>query len=245
MELSPGRPTYAGPGEADFITSKIIINDHGPKIKSEAPRYRHDAIKIHKSAEGPWMFTTKEIKTNLLGALECALFMPVARTRFGKSYEEALRSFMVPSVLFPLSLLIVYLYPEAGLTQASANKLALLYSLRLAVSWVLFLGSVYWLLKKVDREEHFSQFVVASNWLAVPATIVILPVLWMVMTGGYSGEQIQPFMTCVMLYTYGFTAFMACYVLRVPMELAAFINVISFMINDYTGNVVHYVGSVL
>ena len=189
------------------------------------------------------MFTKDEIKRNLLGGLEIALFMPVARTRFGTNYDEALRSFFIPVILFPLTLLGVYLCPKPDLAGASVNMIALLYSLRMAATWALFLGSVYWITGHVGRREHFSQFVIAINWLQVPATVVFLPFLWMMLTGGHTWGELYPAIICVMVYTYAFTAFMAAWVLRIPWELAGFITMISFLINDYTGDILHMVGS--
>lgn len=191
------------------------------------------------------MFSWTEIKRNLQGCLDVALFMPQARDRFGNSAEEALRSFVVPILLFPLTLLMIYASHGQFLSHASENTIALLYSLRLALSWALFLGSVYWLLKRVDRHKHFCQFVVASNWLSLPATIVFIPVLWMVLDGSHSWAQLYPLMACLTIYTCCFTAFMAARILRIPWELAGFISLIGLYINDNTMNIAHWVGTVL
>jgi hypothetical protein len=55
------------------------------------------------------MFTKTEIKRNLVGGLEVALFMPTAKRWFGDGVEEAVRSFTIPILLLPVSLLMVYL----------------------------------------------------------------------------------------------------------------------------------------
>lgn len=191
------------------------------------------------------MFSMNEIKRNLLGSLEIALFMPQARNRFGSSPDEAWRSFIVPILLFPLTLLSVYLYPKAGISDHSANTIALLYSLRLGASWISYLGFVYFLVRRVDRREHFCQFVIASNWLSVPATFVFLPVAWGLMTGNYSWNELYPFMQSMMIYSYLFTAYMIGRVLRVPWELAGFIAITGFIINDYSLQILSFVGHIL
>ncbi len=191
------------------------------------------------------MFTKQEIKRNLLGCLEVALFMPQARNRFGNTYEEALRSFIVPILAFPITLFFVYLYPKPELADASNNTIALLYSLKLAASWALFLGAVYLIISQFGRKEHFCQFVIANNWLSVPAAVVFLPVAWILISGGRTWEEIYPLLVCLMIYAYSFTAFMAACVLRIPWELAGFITMISFLINNYTSDVLTAVGSAL
>ncbi len=190
-------------------------------------------------------FKKGEIKRNLLGGLEVALFMPVARKRFGNSYEEALRSFVIPILLFPLTLLAVYFYPHEGLTNDSSHTIALLYSLRLTATWALFLIPVYWIVKEVDRKQHFYQFVVAMNWLSVPATLVFLPVAWMLFSGGHTLQEMYPIIVFLTVYTYSFMAFMATYVLRIPWELAGFVTMISMCVNDSTLDILHWVGAIL
>ena len=181
-----------------------------------------------------------EIKRNMLGGLEIALFMPIGRTRFGESRDEAIRSFIVPALLFPLTLLAVYLSPRGGGID-SANMISLLYSLRMLAVWVVFFGTVYWIARETDRKKYFYKFVIASNWLTVPASIVFIPVLWLLMNGTHTWQELYPFMICLLLYTYAFTAFMAAYVLRMPWELAGFITFIGMCVNDSTLKVLHWI----
>ncbi len=182
---------------------------------------------------------------NLQGALEVALFMPAARTRFGDTKEEAIRSFFVPILLFPLTIAAIYLYPKPEIVHHSANMLSLLYSLRLASIWFIFFGAVYWITKEIDRKKYFYQFVIASNWLTIPATIVFIPVAWMLLAGIHTWAELYPFMICLMLYTYALTAFMAAYILRIPWELAGFIVFVGMAINDSTLDILYWIGDKL
>ena len=190
-------------------------------------------------------FTKEEVKRNLLGSLEVALFMPEARSRFGTGAEEAIRSFLIPTLLLPITLLLVYTFPKPGLADASANAIAILYSLRMVLTWGLFLGSVYWLAKNVNRREYFCQFVIAVNWLAIPATLAYVPAILLLASGAYSWQELYPFTVSLTLYGYAFTAFMAAYVLRVPWELAGFIAVIGLIVDDYTSDLISFVSDKL
>ncbi len=186
-----------------------------------------------------------EIMRNLLGALEVALFMPVARKRFGDTQDEAIRSFIVPILLFPLTIAVVQAFPKEQMADHSANMISLMYSLRMAGIWAIFFGTVYWITKGIDRKKYFFQFVIATNWLTVPATTVFIPVAWMLFAGIHSWEELYPFMVCLMLYTYAFTGFMAAYVLRIPWELAGFIVFLGMCINDTTLDILYWVGDKL
>ena len=88
------------------------------------------------------MISKEEIKRNLLGALEVALFMPDARKRFGSSNEEALRSFFVPVILFPLNMLVFYFSTYLSMEEQSPNIVAFMFSMRLVVVWVIFFGFI-------------------------------------------------------------------------------------------------------
>lgn len=190
-------------------------------------------------------FSREEVRRNLLGALEVALFMPEARNRFSTSADEAIRSFMIPTLLLPATLLLVYIFPRPELADDSANTIAFLYSLRMVLSWVMFLGCIYWLVNNVNRREYFCQFVTATNWLTIPATLIYLPVALMIAGGAYSWTELYPFTVCLTVYTYAFTAFMAAYILRVPWELAGFVAVISVMVDNYTSDLIAFVSDKL
>lgn len=190
-------------------------------------------------------FTKEETRRNLLGCLEVVLFMPEARNRFGKNADEAIRSFLIPTLLLPATLLMLCLFPHPELANSSVNAVAILYSLRMIATWALFLGSVYWVAKTINRKEYFCQFVIATNWLTIPATLVYIPAAWLLLGGVCSWEELYPFTVSLTIYTYVFTAFMAAYVLRVPWELAGFIAAISFIVDDYTSDLVTFVSDKL
>jgi hypothetical protein len=190
-------------------------------------------------------FSRKEIKNNLLGSLEVALLIPGAEKRFGDTPDEAIRSFLVPILLFPLSMVGIFLFPTPAMEGHSQNMITILYSLRFAISWALFFGCIYWLAGQYDRKERFCKFVIASNWISVPAIAICLPVLGLVLSGRYSADELYPFTVCLMLYTYVFTAFMAGRVLRLPWEMGAFIAIIGMATDNCVGNMINLFSSVL
>ncbi len=182
-----------------------------------------------------------EIGRNLLGVFEIALFMPLARKRFGNTREEALRSFIVPLLLLPLTLISFYFLTKPE----GAPLFGVLNSLRLAVIGAMFYGSVYWIAKTVGRKEYFYQFVIALNWLSVAATAIFLPLAWMMVTGTQTWAELAPFAGCLIAYICAFTCFMATYVLRITWELSGFIVFIGVALNNNTLDLVYWVGDKL
>ncbi|MDB5490600.1 MAG: hypothetical protein JWO78_449 [Micavibrio sp.] len=189
------------------------------------------------------LFSKEEIRRNLLGGLEIALFMQKGSKRFGNTYDEAMRSFIIPILLFPFSLAALYLFPIPEMAGASKNALTLMFSLRLSFSWLAFFGIIYWMLQRLDHMEHFYRFVIATNWLTVPATVVFIPVAFMLLGGNFSWIQLYPFMKFLVIYSYAFSAFMAVHVLIVPWELAGFFVFLTMMIDKSTLDFMHWVGT--
>lgn len=187
----------------------------------------------------------KEIKRNLLGSLEVALFMPSIEKRFGADYEEALRSFYVPLFMFPFALLGLYLFFPVDSFDASENTLTMLYSLRYAGAIGMFLALVYFIAINIDRREHFIQFVIAYNWVAIPSTMLLLPVLILVYSGAYSAGDVLPFLVCTMIYSYAFTAFLAMRIFRLPWEMGMFFAFISLAINNGSFQLMDWVAQMI
>ena len=188
------------------------------------------------------MFPQGEIKRNLLGCLEIALLMRQGRSRFGNTQEEAIRSFIIPILVSPLVLLAIMLYPSTEISEVSRDTLALIYALRMAAVTALFLGAVWWIVREIDRREYFLQFIIAMNWLSIPATLMIVPSLWLALNGSFTWDELYPFTCALMGYSYLFTAFMASCVLRIPLELAGFITFISYAVNTHTLDIMKWIG---
>lgn len=171
---------------------------------------------------------------HLLGTLEIALFMPGGAKRFGDSLSAMKRSFLIPLMILPLTLITVLAAHPAGsaLDNSTAQILMVIYSLRLFVYLGLFLAAVYLMAKGMDRLDGFRRFAIANNWLTIPAAILMLPLIVMFINGHYSWSEIYPLMVVITLYSYAYTGFMAAHVLRLPWEMAGFIMVVGMAINQ-------------
>jgi hypothetical protein len=191
------------------------------------------------------MFSWEEIKRSVGGSMEIALFMPGGCDKFGETSGEALRSFLVPILFFPLTIILFYVSPDPKLTTDSLLTVAALYGLRMLIAWIISLGAIYLVVSEINRKQYFFKFVTASNWLAVPSTTIVLPVLFMMYTGSRSGDELFIIAGILMLYSYAFTAFMATYVLRIPWELAGALIIASMIVNDRAMDIVYWINSAI
>lgn len=179
------------------------------------------------------MIKTDEIRQNLLGILEIALFMKGGEKRFAPSRQAMLKSFLIPLVLLPLTIFTVLAaHPEGAIDTTSMQILAVIYSMRLFVYLGLFMAFVYALAKSMDRLENFHRFVTANNWLTIPAAVLMAPLVIMFINGHYEWADIYPLMVVITLYSYAYTAFMATHVMRIPMEMACFIAIAGMAIHQ-------------
>lgn len=172
--------------------------------------------------------------------------MPETARRFGSSYDEMIRSFFIPVFIFPLTLLAVYLCPRPEVADQPHTVISMIYSLRFCMSLGIFLGFVYFIARKIERTEHFFQFVTANNWLTIPSAIVSIPVLLLLTSGEAEAiKEAQVLSMILVFYTYAYTAFTAACILRIPLELAGFIAMTGLLINNSTHDIVGWLGSIL
>ncbi|NCT40558.1 MAG: hypothetical protein GW778_02715 [Alphaproteobacteria bacterium] len=178
-------------------------------------------------------YNNNTFKQNALAALETALFLKKGAKRFSSDSKSLKQSFLLPIMLLPITLIIVfYAHPDGKLADGATQILAIIYTLRLFIYLGLFLGFVYLMTKSMDRAEDFKRFATANNWLTLPAAGAMLPLLCLFLNGSHSWAEIYPMMVVVTLYAYAYTAFMATYVLRIPYELAGFIAIAGMAIHQ-------------
>lgn len=173
------------------------------------------------------------LKQNLLGTLETALFIQKGASRFSHDNKSLLKSFLIPVLLLPMTLITVfYAHPHGELANGATQILAAIYTLRLFVYLGLYLGFVYFMAKTLDKTSEFKQFVTANNWLTLPAAIAMLPLLALFLNGSHSWEEIYPMMVVVTLYSYAYSGFMIAHIMRIPYEMAAFIAISGMAIHQ-------------
>lgn len=178
------------------------------------------------------MFNKIELRQNLLGSLEIALFMRRGTKRFADCAGSMKKSFIIPGLALPLTLAMVLGAHPEDLGNGISNILIAIYSLRLVMYLGLFLGLVYFAAKKMDKLSRFYRFATANNWLMLPAVLfMIVPVLGMI-TGHYSWAEIQPLVIITTFYSFACTGFMITHIMRVPWEIAGFAAVTGLAIHQ-------------
>ena len=185
-------------------------------------------------------------KNHLLGCLDAMLFMPRAGERFSGNYNDMLGSFVMVVLVSPLMLLGALIAPTPALAEHSQNLVSLTYTLRFAIALGIFVGFVYLLAARTERQQHFFKFVTAYNWLMVPTVIISLPVtLMMASNDPLTAHQGMVLSYFLLIYMFAFTSYIAACTLRIPLELAGFIAIIAFQIDHSSYEFVNWIGNML
>lgn len=193
-----------------------------------------------------YLFTPQEIRQNLLGCLEIALFMPKGADRFAADKQAMKRSFLIPLLFLPISVAIVLCAHPAALDTGSMQVIGAIYALRMFVYLGAFLALIFTMTKFLnespeDHREDFYKFATANNWLMIPAAVLMAPLAISFLSGNHEWGDIYPLMVFIALYAYAYTAFMAARVLRIPMELAVFVSVAGMAIHQTSLDVIKQV----
>lgn len=173
------------------------------------------------------MFTREELKQNLIGCFEIALFMPAGVERYSPSKAAALRSFLVPALFIPLVAWVWILRSDAE----PASFIVAVHLTRMVLTMAIFLGVVYLFARQYERHEHFFRFVTASNWHEVIGVILVLPVLFALLMGA-DIEPWENYAVFIQLFGYVYVGFIATHVLRIPWELGGFLAVVSLAVGQ-------------
>lgn len=173
------------------------------------------------------LFSKDEWKAGLLGCFEVSLFMRQGMARFDDRAGSAVKSFLIPLVLSPLMLAVLIGFSSGY----SFVYLLSLHSVRVAVTSCLFLAVVYLMTRQYGREAHFMRFVTVNNWMTIPSTLFLLPVV--VCLGlGLDYSAYETYALFVTLAGYVYTAFVIAGCLRLPWEMGGFIAIMGLAIDQ-------------
>lgn len=181
------------------------------------------------------MSNNKITQNPFLGCFELSLFMKDGLSRFQNDQKALYISFIIP-ITITFSLLIAAV-PYAYTSDLEFQKISLvsLTNLLLAKETMTFaasIGFIYAICRFTDRLEHFKKALIASNWSALIGALLFLPVLFLMIKGTYSYDDLYPTMIVSTIYGYAISAFILKHTLRIPWELSVFMVVCFIAINE-------------
>lgn len=178
----------------------------------------------------------------LIGAFEIALWMKSGFNRFNDDFRSMLKSFVIVGISFVFVLLSApYIQniqnSEINSLTPSASTLLntqILYGVKFVVTTALSLIFMYFMMYILKREPRFIRFISVSNWCSLIPLLAFLPIYFGWLMGFTDYEQSYPFLIVISIYFYALTAFIIRYIVDIPWELAIFITVCLFFIDDFS-----------
>lgn len=180
----------------------------------------------------------------LRGALELALFMGQGLDFFSNDKREMLRSFVIPVLLFPLTLLTVYVAQRPEIAGTDFGIVMVLYLVRACLTMAMVIGLYYGVGRALDRHKDFFKFLTVSNWLALLEAFISLPILYL-FVNNTEWPTIYTLLIMLSLYGYALIAFLFRNIYRLSWELSIALAIVVLAINNISLEVLFTISQAL
>ena len=172
----------------------------------------------------------QNIRDALMGCLEIPLFLKAGTTRFANTKPAVILSFIAA---------VLVIFPSAYLARANpdfAGDGYLLIFVRFLMEYLIFcflyLPSMHFIAKQLERDQYFLSFVNGLNWLNVSQLLMILPFTWGVIVGHWQWQEVYYFLVFLIMYGYAFVAFYITWVFRINWMLGAALSILGLALGE-------------
>lgn len=156
--------------------------------------------------------------------------------------RDALRSLWIPAALYPFVVLIAWFYPPYGMHE-TAYPFGQIF-LTVTGAYVLGIAATMgfgWAFAHVlGQRERFWLYFQASNWVAIPLSLLAVPVVLLMMFDALPREEMDRIVVIITCYSVLVTGCVAYRSFRVPWELAGALACLSLFVNQQAWNVMFY-----
>ncbi len=119
-----------------------------------------------------------EIISSLFGLWRILLIDKRSIQFFDNSYSRAIRSFIIPGITYLAILAIIFLRTETYEGNLPLSLVLLAQTLRFIITLCGSLIITYSILKHLEKSKEFMRYVQMSNWLAILAFFLTLPIIF-------------------------------------------------------------------
>ncbi len=174
------------------------------------------------------------MRTKLRGAFDLALLFGRGIKAFSGDMPAALKSFLIPLLLFPFSLALSALYPPRHLHEGFGLMQVLgVSALQSMLSFTSFTVLTYFFAMAVDRKKEVLLFFEANNWTGLVGFLMTLPFFALAIFGSMGRDEMDYAFIMVFVYFSIVTACIAYSALRLNWQLAGFIGCLA-VVGDQT-----------
>lgn len=151
--------------------------------------------------------------------------------RFDGSIRAMVYSFIIALFSFPIGFFLSSQNPEfAHMTMA--NLMIRTASITV-VNCVIMFGLMFIITRALKKTSELPKWITISNWLSVPAFLLMLPLMVALYTKFHSWSEVYPVLLVIMIYQVACEAFVATNVLRISWMLGTAYALFGLVIADF------------
>ena len=150
---------------------------------------------------------------------------------FDRSLDGFWRSFRAAAICYPLYLVLLTMRTTvADWQSAGGGLIVLVQTIAYVISWVAFPLAILTLVRRLDREEHFFDFMVPYNWFQLPQSLLFVLIGLESETGVLGSATAQAIEAVAVIAVLAYEWFLARVALDTPGPAAALVVAIDVII---------------
>lgn len=183
----------------------------------------------------------RDIKTKIIAGFELLLLVSRGVKKFKGEKQEALKSFIIPFALFPVSLWFSFVYPPKGMENGYPDSaIFAVVTGKFLIALIFTLVAVSYVSKLLKKADKFWLFVEASNWTSVAMSVVSIPFMVAAIYGFFPREEMDRILALLEVYGYVVTACIAWRAFETFWQIAGAIAILTLFVNQETGHLLYF-----
>ncbi|MCK5555547.1 MAG: hypothetical protein KAI76_04865 [Alphaproteobacteria bacterium] len=173
------------------------------------------------------------IKTKLKGAFDLLFLFGRGIHAFSGSKRDAILSFSIPCVIFPMTLFFSVFYPPKGMeTGYSNSQILITVSLHVVISFLLSLTVIFLLSRVLKKSGKLWLFLEAYNWTGLAIFLVTLPLTQAAIFDWIPREEMDRIFVIVQCFSYVVTASIIFHSFQLNWQFSGFMAIVILFIDQ-------------
>lgn len=182
-----------------------------------------------------------DFKNKMVGAFGLLMLFSDGLKKFSGTKQAAVRSLLIPLLMFPVSLWFSTIYPPKGMEKGYGIDVILTYvTAHTAISFLFATISVYIIAHLLKCREKFWLYLEASNWTGLAFALVTLPFAAMAAYEVFPREEMDRIIAIITMYSYAVTACIVWKSFQTFWQIAGATAILTLFMTQETSHLLYY-----
>lgn len=182
-----------------------------------------------------------DFKNKMTGAFGLLMLFSDGLNKFSGTKQAALKSLLIPLLLFPVGMWFATIYPPKGMEEGYGLDVILTYvAAQTVISFLFATLAVYVVAHLLKCGEKFWLYLEASNWTGLAFAIVTLPFVAMAAYEIFPREEMDRIIAIITMYGYLVTACIVWKSFRTFWQIAGATSVLTLFVNNESSHLLYY-----